>query len=196
MKKEKNIRRKPSKTKKMRKNVSLKHVADKIKTVIDSVIEKKKRKPFGGKGRKKKPTADDIRRAEAKERIREIEEETEREFGESSASSCGSSCGKNMSFFYTDDTFVTKFDDIDMLETIKTKFPKYADSTLSDNDMRKIVIDMLSDENFINGLLARYKMRIQDFFRFMFRHDPTIFKGSFLRRVQCTIRGKSYVSGK
>lgn len=83
-------------------------------------------------------------------------------------------------FFYTDEVFVTRFEDKEILQYIRRRFPEYAPNLENQFAARHVVLDMLSDSRFMSGLLKRYDMSVFDFFKLMFRLDPELFKGAFI----------------
>lgn len=51
---------------------------------------------------------------------------------------------------------------------------------------------MLNDVELMEMVLDEYDMSAIDFFKFLFRICPTIFKGLFVKKVQKTLKGKQY----
>lgn len=140
------------------------------------------KKPFGGKcGRKKKPTAADIRRAEAEKRIAEIEKESENAYSEQNSSSGISSVFG--SFFYTDDKFINEFEDAEILEYIRSGHSEYDPKAGDELKLKKAIIGLLDDSPFMTGLLARYNMTIFEFFKFLYRMEPSVFRGAFIPKL-------------
>lgn len=48
---------------------------------------------------------------------------------------------------------------------------------------KKQIIEMLSDAKFMESFLSHYDMTVFEFFKFLFRLEPDLFKGSFSKRV-------------
>ncbi|MBP5785449.1 MAG: hypothetical protein J6W16_07710 [Methanobrevibacter sp.] len=57
---------------------------------------------------------------------------------------------------------------------------------------RKAMINLLNDNDFMANILENYNMTILDFFRFLFRLCPSVFKGFFVKKVQKTLKNKKY----
>ena len=48
---------------------------------------------------------------------------------------------------------------------------------------RMSIVNMLSNEKFMEQVLKDYNMTILDFFKFLFRLCPSVFKGLFIRKI-------------
>lgn len=83
-------------------------------------------------------------------------------------------------FFYTDDGFVDSFEDGEILRYIRSRFPEYVPNSENPFEAKRALLSMLGDSRFMTGLLKRYDMNVLDFFRFMFRLDPELFRGVFI----------------
>lgn len=168
------------------KSASIREIAGKVADIVRKPFSKgkalSKRKPFGGKGgRKRKPTEDELRQAEAKAKPDELEKDdacpTEAEQSRSSISSAFNS------FFYTDEKFIDQFEDREILEYVRMAHPEYNPKAGDDSALRKAILSILSDSRFMSRLLDRYGMTIFDFFKFLFRIEPSVFKGTFITKV-------------
>lgn len=95
-------------------------------------------------------------------------------------------------FFYSNDRFIDTFDDMQLYESMTKHYPEFLDVNNTEQIKRKIVIDILNDNEFMNDILEKYNMKIMDFFRFLFRLCPSIFKGFFVKKIQKTIKNKKY----
>ena len=51
---------------------------------------------------------------------------------------------------------------------------------------------MLNDVDVMQAILKEYNMTVLDFFKFLFRLCPSVFKGLFVKKVQKTIKDKPY----
>ena len=67
-----------------------------------------------------------------------------------------------------------------MLETIKKKYPLFDPQKYDESKLRKQVLYMLGDSKFIGELFERYSINIFDFFKFLYRTEPSIFSGMFI----------------
>lgn len=97
-----------------------------------------------------------------------------------------------LSFFYTNDKYFLQFDDNEIIKYIKEKYPDFMKDDISDVDLKKIIVAILQDKEFVLNLLDFYNLNIQDFFRFMFRLDTAIFKGPYLMKLQKIIVQNGY----
>lgn len=111
-----------------------------------------------------------------------------------SASSQSSQAHPETNFFYTNDKFINAFEDDEIILSIQEKYPMFKDIDTDDTMMRKTIIDMLNDSKFMVKLLKYYNMTIFDFIKFLYRQEPSLFKGQFVKRIQKSLKYKKYVS--
>lgn len=95
-------------------------------------------------------------------------------------------------FFYTNDKYFTQFDDKEIIASIQRKYPEFMKVGVSDTDLKRIIIDIIEDKKFVNALLEFFNINIQEFFKFIFRCDTSIFKGPFLNKIQKTLKANGY----
>lgn len=95
-------------------------------------------------------------------------------------------------FFYTNDKFITRFEDDDILDYLKVHYPLFMKNPLDFQTQKKQILEMLQNAQFMDDLLNYYDMNIYEFFKFLFRLEPDLFRGSFLKRVQKAMRYKKY----
>ena len=95
-------------------------------------------------------------------------------------------------FFYTNDKFITRFEDQDILEYLKKFYPVFMRDPLDFQTQKKQILDMLQNAQFMEDLLSYYDIDIYEFFKFLFRIEPDLFRGSFLKRIQKALRYKKY----
>jgi len=81
-----------------------------------------------------------------------------------------------------------------MASILKT-YPRLSTSN-TDSIIKKALIEMLNDEQFINEILEFYNINVFDLFKILHKTYASIFKGSFLKKLKNNIVGKSYVSRK
>lgn len=86
-------------------------------------------------------------------------------------------------FFYSNEKFIETFDDNDLYEAITTKYPGIIAMQSTDQEKRKTIIDILNDIEFMQHIFDNYHMNIMDFFRFLFRLCPSVFKGFFIKKI-------------
>lgn len=95
-------------------------------------------------------------------------------------------------FFCSMDTYLDNMNDWEIYDSIQMKYPGLSINEQNESVRKKAIIDMVQDEQFINDILSLYDMNILDFFRFMFRLCPSLFKGLFLKRIQSIVADKQY----
>lgn len=95
-------------------------------------------------------------------------------------------------FFCSIDSYLDNMNDWEIYDTIKMKYPGISIEETNDTIRKKAIIEMVQDDAFITDVLELYDMNILDFFRFMFRLCPSLFKGLFLKRVQSIVADKQY----
>lgn len=175
------------------KKVSIKEVVSKAVGKAKELIKGKpeKKKPFGGKGgRKRKPPKLD---ADKQAELDRIKEDADLDAGaEQSSAQRAAAEHPASAFFYSDEKAVASFDDAEIIEFIAHRFPEFEPGKADEQRLRKAVIDMLSDDDFVSRLLSRFGFSVYDFFRFLYRSDSSIFHGVFLQRVQRTVKGRKY----
>lgn len=86
-------------------------------------------------------------------------------------------------FFYSNDRFIETFDDPQLYDAITKHYPGILATEQRGQVKRKAILDLLGDIDFMNSILEDYNMTIMDFFRFLFRLCPSIFKGFFVKKV-------------
>ena len=161
-----------------------------VKEIIHKTADAIKR-PFGGK-RSRRNTREI---AEAEERVKMLENENaglEDVFD--TYENGGDQPGPFGNFFYVNDGFISRFEDDVILKYIRDKFPGFDPGRGRESALRNSVIAMLKDSDFMQRLLERYSLSIFDFFKFLFRMDSSIYKGSFIHKIQKTINRKKYAS--
>lgn len=95
-------------------------------------------------------------------------------------------------FFYTNDKYFTQFDDKEIVAAVQQKYPDFMREGISDSELKKAIVVILQDTSFMNAVLEFFNMSIQDFFKFIFRCDTSIFKGPYLSKLQRILRENGY----
>lgn len=85
--------------------------------------------------------------------------------------------------FYSNERFIDTYDDEKIYESISRQYPGLLASEHNEQVKRKSIIDMLQDVDYMQSILDGYDMTILDFFRFLFRLCPSVFKGLFVKKV-------------
>ena len=86
-------------------------------------------------------------------------------------------------FFYTSDAFFDTLDDYQLYESLSKMYPGLHASVIDEQVKRKTIVDLLEDSDAMAKILDSYNMDVQDFFRFLFRLCPSVFKGLFVKKV-------------
>lgn len=176
------------------KNASVKKIVGKA---VDAIKEKIK-KPFGGKSGRR-GTAEIERTELASRKSSEILAEQE-EYVQADQLDTYENGGEQQNpfgnFFYINDGFITRFEDDDILAYIQAKFPDFRPGRGKESALKNAVLAMLKDSAFMSALLERYSMNVFEFFKFLFRMDSSIYRGSFIQKVQKAISRKKYAAAK
>lgn len=70
-----------------------------------------------------------------------------------------------------------------MLKYLQRAYPLFMRNPSDLTTQKKQILEMLQNAKFMEDFLSYYDMSIYDFFKYLFRIEPDIFKGSFLTRV-------------
>ena len=95
-------------------------------------------------------------------------------------------------FFYSNEYTIDNFDDHQLYEVLSQKYPGLLASEESEVVKRNAIITLLNDVEVMQKILEKYNMTILDFFKFLFRMCPSVFKGLFVKKVQKTLKDKPY----
>ena len=95
-------------------------------------------------------------------------------------------------FFYSNEYTIDNFDDPQLYEVLSQKYPGLLASEESEVVKRNAIITLLNDVEVMQKILEKYNMTILDFFKFLFRMCPSVFKGLFVKKVQKTLKDKPY----
>ena len=177
--------------------VSIKSTVKKVVDILTAPFQgdqgKPKRKPFGGKGgrRKKQPEpptpsveTDDIAEAGLERRRDEFE------YSMFDQNMVGSDPVND--FFYTTDKFITQFEDREIFQFIKDRHPEFMADQNSDVKIKNSIVALLKDQDFVKEILDRYDITIMEFFKFLFRLDFSVFKKPFLNKLNKLVKSFGY----
>ena len=101
----------------------------------------------------------------------------------------------NQSFFYTNDKFFDQIDNEEIMAAIIKSYPRMSTAN-TDSVIKKALIEMLNNEEFVSEILEFYNINIFDLFKILHKIYASIFKGTFLKKLKTNIAGKSYVNRK
>jgi len=104
----------------------------------------------------------------------------------------GTETGQN-NFFCTDEPFITRFDDKEILHYIQKRMPLFGISPGSQS-FKQSIFDFLEDDDFTELVMDEFDLSPDDMFKFLFRLDPFVFKGMFMKRIREIVLRKQYGS--
>lgn len=132
---------------------------------------------------------------EPKEEFKEeiISEQTEEESDQASKTTTALESNIDTSFFYTNDKFINSIDNDDILRSIVRKYSGILDAS-TDSIAKKSIVNFLNDENFVLQIMNFYSINIYDLFKLIYKHNSSIFKGPYLKKIRKTIEDKKYAS--
>lgn len=89
----------------------------------------------------------------------------------------------SMKFFYSNDRFIETFDDRQLYDMLRKRWPALNEDDKSLQHKRTAILEILADEKLINSLDEDYGMSPLDVMSFLFRMCPSLFKGIFVKKV-------------
>lgn len=101
----------------------------------------------------------------------------------------------NATFFSTLDNFFDTLDYNDILDYIIQTYPAL-NPTNSDIVIKKTLLTMLEDTNFITNILTIYNITIFELFTIIYKNYSQIFKKQFIKKLNVILKNKKYVSIK
>ena len=196
IRRQKQSTKKQKKVEKINKKISLQQAFDKVVDAIKKPFsrQKSKSKPQK-KPRREKILVDDFKPQENADSSKTQQPQTipqqdkpyaDVPFAESTS---GATYSK---FFYSNDYVIDNFDDTQLYEVLSQKYPGLLASEESEIVKRNAIITLLNDVEMMQKILEQYNMTVLDFFKFLFRMCPSVFKGLFVKKVQKTLKDKPY----
>ena len=172
-----------------------------VKETIEKVVDTVK-KPFStqkdsqqtkGKSRKKEKIYIDVDEdQQINKPIQNSSNQSKQKFSPDVPFAESSSRASHSQFFYANDVAIDNFDDQQLYVHLAGKYPGLLASEESELAKRNAIIEMLNDTLTMQKILEDYNMTILDFFKFLFRLCPSVFKGLFVKKIQKTIQDKPY----
>lgn len=188
--------KKQKKVEKINKKISLQQAFDKVVDIV--------KKPFSGQKSKSKPQKktrrekiliDNSKPQKNIDNSKTLQSQTVSQQDNSYAdvpfaeSTSGATYSK---FFYSNEYTIDNFDDPQLYEVLSQKYPGLLASEESEVVKRNAIITLLNDVEVMQKILEKYNMTVLDFFKFLFRMCPSVFKGLFVKKVQKTLKDKPY----
>ena len=75
---------------------------------------------------------------------------------------------------------MTQFEDSEITEYLQHAHADFEPSLHDDSKLKKAIIDILNDIPLMEKTLGRYNMTVLDFFKYLYRTEPLIFRGLFI----------------
>lgn len=75
---------------------------------------------------------------------------------------------------------------------IQVKYPNFMRYGTDDNEMKKTLIMLFQDKPFVDEFLEFYNISIQDFFKFIFRNEMSVFKGPYISKISKILKDVGY----
>lgn len=94
-------------------------------------------------------------------------------------------------FFCTSDPFITKFDDKQIMAYVAQREPGI-DDTPGSPAFKQAVVSFLSDGDFVELVMDEFDLSARDLLKFLFRIDPSVFKGMFMKKVKEIVSARRY----
>ena len=98
--------------------------------------------------------------------------------------------GQN-SFFCTDEQFVVKFDDAEILKYIRASLPNFGVNP-GCTAFKQAMFEFLENDAYVKQVMDQFELEINELFKFLFRIDPSVFKGMFMKRIKEIAARKQY----
>ena len=179
----------PTKSKRKKEMIAVDYPSTSLKK-LENTKDQKTAKTTTRPARKKKkksPTA------EVEQLDNQFQDDEQLEYAEAKQRDTAAQISTEVNgFFYTNDKFITRFEDDDILNYLKARYPLFMKDPSDLQCQKKQILDMLQNAHFMDELLSYYDIDIYEFFKFLFRLEPDLFKGSFLKRIQKAMRYKKY----
>lgn len=95
------------------------------------------------------------------------------------------------SFFYTNDKHLNAIDDVEVINKIMEQYPEFNQKN-KDTQLKKIFLQVLENDEFIEDLLDYYALTIFDFFKIIYKNYSSLFNALFIKKVKDGIKNKKY----
>ena len=99
-----------------------------------------------------------------------------------------------ITFFYTNDKYFNQMDDKLIVASIQQKYPLFMKNGVSENDLKQVIVEIIQDRKFVDGLMDFYNLSMHEFFKFMFRRETSVFRGPFLNKLHKVLRECGYTN--
>lgn len=147
------------------------------------MFKKSKNKSNNTKSKKKYESLSDLQKETPEQKLSKLETDI--------TTAISNADGIQNSFFYTDESFIIDFDDRQILNYIQIKFPNFG---INSNYpiFKQNIFNFLEDDKFVQTVMSRFELNSNELFKFMFRLEPSVFKGIFMKKVKELILNKKY----
>ena len=96
-----------------------------------------------------------------------------------------------ISFFYTIDKKLDSIDDADIIHEILKKYPELNQQE-KDIYLRKVLIQVLNDDDFIVYIINKYNITILEFFKILYKEYSALFNALFIKKLKDLLKTKAY----
>lgn len=121
-----------------------------------------------------------------------MQKKTKNSWTKHQSSASGSQGEAQIAFFCSNDKYFNSCDDNEMIEMIQVKYPNFMRYGTDDNEMKKTLIMLFQDKPFVDEFLEFYNISIQDFFKFIFRNEMSVFKGPYISKISKILKDVGY----
>lgn len=97
----------------------------------------------------------------------------------------------NNSFFYSNNKIFEQMDVLEILAHITKKYPNFSTEN-KDSVIKKALIEIINDDEFIKNILKQYDISLFDLFKMFYRNYSSLFKGQYLKKLKLKLETKSY----
>lgn len=99
--------------------------------------------------------------------------------------------GSNTAFYMSKKLF-QNLDDNSVLTDLRKKYPDFVDTT-SEPKLRTMFLEILENDRFMNQLMTKFDLKIEDMFRIICRNYPGVFETKgYIKKIQSILIEKHY----
>lgn len=95
------------------------------------------------------------------------------------------------SFFYSNNKIFERMDISEILSHIIKKYPLFSTEN-KDSVIKRTLIEIINDDEFIIETLNKYDITIFDLFKLFCKQYASLFKGQYLKKLRSKLETKSY----
>lgn len=84
-----------------------------------------------------------------------------------------------------------RFDDAEILKYIRVSMPAFGLNP-GGAEFKQAMFDFLENDAYVNHVMDKFELEARDLFKVLFRIDPSVFKGMFMKRIKEIAARKQY----